>query len=204
MRDGYRRTVGNDGHTRAFLARQGLHPGQLPAACCTRQMRPPVVVRPAVSDDLDRLVALAALRRVQYAEFAPQFWRPATDAGALQRRFFASLLADDSTITLVAIAAARLAGFAIARVVPAPPVYDPGGLTCLVDDFTVEHPEDWPTIGVQLLERVRELASERGAAQVVVVTAYRDIPKRQALRVAGLALTSEWWVGPACREVKPE
>ncbi len=84
----------------------------------------------------------------------------------------------------------------IATVAPAPPVYDPGGLTCTVDDFTVADPRDWPTLGVDLLRAVGRAALERGAAQIVVVTARLDEAKRAVLAGSGLSVASEWWVRP--------
>ncbi len=60
-------------------------------------------------------------------------------------------------------------GFIIGTLVEAPPVYDPGGLTCIVDDFMVARPEDWPTTGAALLGEVSSRAQARGAVQTVVV-----------------------------------
>jgi hypothetical protein len=76
---------------------------------------------------------------------------------------------------------------------PGQPVYDPGGLTGLVDDFAVV-PGSWPTTGARLLQAALDVAAERGAVQAVVVTAHLDEPKRSMLRATGLQLTSEWWL----------
>jgi hypothetical protein len=48
-----------------------------------------------------------------------------------------------------------------------------------------------------LLDGLRGWAVDRGAAQMIVVTAHRDEPKSAALRGQGLTVASEWWVGPA-------
>src|SRR5829696_4964011 len=49
--------------------------------------------------------------------------------------YFTSILDDDKTLVLTAPHDdAGLHGFAIGRLVPAPPVYDPGGVSCVVDD----------------------------------------------------------------------
>lgn len=88
-----------------------------------------------------------------------------------------------------------MAGFAIGRLVPAPSVYDPGGVTCFVDDFAVADPTDWLTVGVDLLHAVCRTAQEQGAAQIVVVAGQLDEAKRAALAVGGLSVASEWWVG---------
>ena len=70
------------------------------------------------------------------------------------------------------------------------------GPACLVDDFAVEDRQLWPRVGVELLAAVRVAARDRGATEVVVITARLDGPKRAALTAAGLVPASEWWVGP--------
>lgn len=156
-----------------------------------------MILRSALAADLDQVLAIADRRRHQYAAYQPQFWNPSSDAVRRQRDYFTSLLADPAKLFVVAVANDRLRGFVIATLAPAPPVYDPGGLTCLVDDFTVDEPESWLEVGPQLLDSVRSWAEERGAVQLVVVTAGGDDPKRAVLNSVGLSLASEWWVGPA-------
>jgi hypothetical protein len=58
-----------------------------------------------------------------------------------------SLRRDKDTLFAVAEVADRVQGFVIARLVPSPPVYEPGGTTCLVDDFTVADVQMWPEVG---------------------------------------------------------
>jgi len=153
-------------------------------------------IRPAVASDLDRLLQLGAARRRQYAGYQPLFWRPAADAVDRQRPYLAALIDDEAVITVVADTGGTLAGFAVGTLVAAPPVYDPGGPTCVIDDFAVAVPEQWSTVGVDLLGAVRRTARERGAAQVVVVCGHLDDPKRSALEHSGLSIASEWWVAP--------
>jgi GNAT superfamily N-acetyltransferase len=87
-------------------------------------------------------------------------------------------------------------GFAIITTVIAPPVYDPGGLSSLIDDFVVSSPDKWVTAGAALLHAASDWARERGAVQVVVVSGPHDEPKRAALRDAGLYVASEWFTAP--------
>lgn len=155
-----------------------------------------VTVRPAVTTDLEPVLLIAERRRREYASYQPQFWNPVPDAVTRQRSFFTSLLTDPATLFVIAATTDHVQGFLIARVAPAPPVYNPGGPTCLIDDFTVAESESWFEIGPQLLTFARRWATERGAAQLVVVTAAADDPKRAVLNTAGLGLASEWWVGP--------
>jgi hypothetical protein len=152
-------------------------------------------VEQATADDLEPLLALAAARREVYATYQPRFWRPAADAVDRQRGYLRGLLEDDATLVVTARGDGHLHGFAVGRIVPAPPVYDPGGPTCVLDDFAVDHQEAWPEVGPPLLDAVRSWARSRGAAQLVVVTAHLDEAQRAALRAAGLGIASEWWVG---------
>ena len=149
-------------------------------------------LRPASADDLEPMLALADERRREYEVFQPVFWRPAPEAAARQRSYFTSLIVDPSVITLVAISDEKLAGFVIGHLVPEPAVYAPGGLTCSVDDFTVDHPASWATIGVELLHAVEDEARQRGATQLVVVCGHLDEAKRGTAVDWQLPLSGGW------------
>jgi GNAT superfamily N-acetyltransferase len=153
-------------------------------------------IRTAVPADVSAIAALASIRRDQYARYQLLFWRPAAAAPDKHRTYLGRLVASAEIITLVSEEAGQLTGFLIATLDPAPPVYDPGGLTCQIDDFVVTPATKWPTTGVRLLRAVLAQAGQRGAVQAVVVTAHLDQPKRQALRACGLEIASEWWVTP--------
>ena len=153
-------------------------------------------IRTAVQADVAAMTTLASIRREQYAHYQPLFWRPAAGAQDKHRSYLASLVASSEAITLVSEEASQLTGFLIATLNPAPPVYDPGGPTCLIDDFMVAPATKWPTTGTELLRAGLAEAGRRGAVQTVVVTAHLDQPKRQALRACGLKAASEWWVTP--------
>jgi hypothetical protein len=90
-------------------------------------------IRPAGQADVASMTALAAIRREQYARYQPLYWRPAADAQDKQRPYLASLVASDKAITLVSEDTGQVTGFLIATLKGAPPVYDPGGLTCQID-----------------------------------------------------------------------
>jgi hypothetical protein len=153
-------------------------------------------IRAAEAQDLDALLELSEVRRRQYATYQPVFWRPAPDAVAQQRPYLAGLLGEQDVLARVAVEHTVVVGFAIGRLMLAPPVYDPGGPTCLIDDFTVVNPDSWPTVGLDLLRAVSDAARERGAVQVVVITPIQDTAKRAALEAGGLGIASEWWTRP--------
>jgi hypothetical protein len=156
--------------------------------------------RPATHDDVAAVAALAALRRGDYEAHQPRFWRQAHDALERHTAYLHGLVDAADFLFLVAglpVAGGTgpVSGFVIARLVPAPPVYEPGGTTCLIDDFAVEREDAWATLGAVLLQDVSRAARTRGAVQVVVVCGRHDEPKRSALRAAGLVAASEWWYG---------
>ncbi|MCL4545642.1 MAG: hypothetical protein M1118_13785 [Chloroflexi bacterium] len=78
----------------------------------------------------------------------------------------------------------------------APPVYDPGGSSCEIDDFCVAQAGDWQTVGEALLTEANREAKARGAVQCVVVCGHLDLPKRAMLSALGFTVASEWWVQP--------
>jgi DNA-binding transcriptional LysR family regulator len=156
------------------------------------------VVERATEHDVERVLEIAASSRAVHAQYQPQFWHPAADAVSRQRAYFTGLLSDEQALIVVARSAAGLRGFGTGRLVPAPPVYDPGGHSCLVDDLAVVDLSDWGTVGPLLLGAFRTWATGHGAAQMVVVTAHLDEAKRAVLTGDGLTIASEWWVGATC------
>ncbi|GHO49483.1 GNAT family N-acetyltransferase [Ktedonospora formicarum] len=154
------------------------------------------IIRQAEARDISGMLELAAQRREEYARYQSVFWKPAADALERQRPWFAKLIEREDVVTLVYEHDAIVQGFVIASFVPAPPVYDVPGLTCNIDDFCVQEHEEWLRSGRQLLDAAMEEARKRGAAQVVVVCAHLDHPKRSMLSDAGLTIASEWYTIP--------
>ena len=113
-------------------------------------------VRAAQAADVPAMADLAERRRVEYQRFQPTFWRKAADSRARQLPYFERLVGSEDHIALVYERAGAIAGFILGALIPAPPVYDPGGPTCLVDDFTVAAAESWELVGSALLRAVRQ------------------------------------------------
>lgn len=153
-------------------------------------------IRTAENFDLEEILNLANARRLEYETHQPVFWRVAPDAIAQQRDYIANQIADEKVISLIATLGDELIGFIIGRLVPSPPVYNPGGLTCSIDDFVVKKNDLWETVGADLLDQVRKVAVSKGAVQVVAVCGHLDEPKRKALEKSSLTIASEWWVAP--------
>lgn len=155
-----------------------------------------IAIRPARNEDVPGMVRLSAAKRMEYARAQPVFWRIAPDAIEKQRGWFGHLLTRENVHVLVATSGDELLGFVIAQLVPNPPVYDPGGPTCSIDDFAVEDADAWPTVGRSLLDAAMNWARQQGAAQVVVVCGHHDLPKREMLQDAGFPIASEWRARP--------
>ncbi len=77
----------------------------------------------------------------------------------------------------------------------APAVYNPGGLTLMIDDFCVENATACSLTGSKLLQKIKAIAKIRGASQILLVCAAHNEPKRQHLKAMELAIASEWRVG---------
>ena len=151
-------------------------------------------VRRAVEDDTPRMLELAEERRRLYETYQPSFWRPSPNARTAQAAYFKTLISNSrNAIVLVGEDAGVLRGFIIANLIEAPPVYAPGGRTCVIDDFAVAE-GDWNKAGRDLLNEALFLAREAGAVHGVVVCGHLDEAKRNFLLGAGLSITSEWFV----------
>jgi GNAT superfamily N-acetyltransferase len=154
------------------------------------------MIRIAIHTDISQMAALSEKKRMEYEAYAPMFWRRAADSMEKQKPYFAAQLAGENAICCVSEVNGEIDGFIIAQVGEAPPVYDPGGLVCVVDDFVVAEPALWNTVGRDLLDEARRMARLRGAELAVVVCGQMDVPKREMLQAAGLYVASEWWVNP--------
>ena len=148
---------------------------------------------------------LADQKRRDYEPYAPIFQRPAENAMEIHRPWFDKLVDDPENGTFVhENATGEIDGFVIVAVGPAPPVYDPGGKSALIDDFAVASPSLWATAGAALLDAAQAWAREQGAVQVVVVCGPHDQAKRGLLQGAGLYLASEWFTAPFSDEAVHE
>lgn len=155
-----------------------------------------IFIRPARFGDIEQLVELIELRRDEYEVIAPLFWKKAKNSAQASRRYYKFLLLFRRATILVADEDGTVAGFLIAMRARVPPVFDPGPTT-FVDDFYVASPDRWDDVGSALFGRLREIASDRGWSQLIVVSGTADSPKNAFLKSVGLSETSSWWTGAA-------
>jgi len=149
-----------------------------------------MTIRLAVEADLDAMVTLSAGVRAQLERHEPRFWRRHPDADQRQRDWFGFLPADEGHELLVNESSdGHLDGFVIARAMDAPPVYEPGGRTCFIDDLVWADLDD----AEALVGAARAWGVERGCTQLLVVTAAADRDRRDLLDRLGLHPASEWW-----------
>ncbi len=146
--------------------------------------------------DIEEMVSLSKVKRRLYEKAQPQFWKYAGDIAELsQAKWFEELLAHDNHIMLTAARHQKIVGFIIGKLMQAPEVYNPGGLTLMIDDFCVADEAEWNSIGSKLVQEIKAIAKTKGAVQVLVVCGAHDEPKRRFLKNIGLTVASEWYVG---------
>ncbi len=149
----------------------------------------------ATKTDIKSMVSLSYQKRKNYEQAQPQFWKYAENAEEIQIKWFEELLEHQDYILLVAKLENKIVGFVIGRLVTAPEVYNPGGLTLMIDDYCVETREYWNNVGKELLERIAKIAKEKGAAQFCIVAGAHDNAKCSFLEDFGLSCASKWYVG---------
>lgn len=158
---------------------------------------PQFVVRTSQLSDISGMVSLSKAKRMLYEKAQPQFWRYAGEEGDnTQRKWFKQLLEDKNYVMFTAESDTQeILGFIIGRLMPAPEVYNPGGLTLMIDDFCVQSENLWQSVGHELIEETKAAAKSRGATQILVVCGAHDLPKRKFLSEQNLSIASEWFVG---------
>ena len=158
---------------------------------------PQFVVRTSQLSDIDAMVSLSKAKRMLYEKAQPQFWRYAGKEGDnTQRQWFKQLLEDKNHVMFTAESDTQeILGFIIGKLMPAPEVYNPGGLTLMIDDFCVQSENLWQSVGHELIEETKAAAKAKGATQILVVCGAHDYPKRKFLSEQNLSIASEWFVG---------
>ena len=153
-----------------------------------------MIIRKSIISDIQKMVALSYIKRKNAEKAQQQFWKIASGAEEIQAKWFEELLARDDHILLCSEENGKVQGFIIGRLVKAPEVYDPGGLTLMIDDFCVAD-NKWDEIASGLIYQFKILAKGKGAGQILVVSGAWDNTKRDFLKNIGLSVASEWFVG---------
>jgi GNAT superfamily N-acetyltransferase len=154
-------------------------------------------IRTSQLSDIEAMVLLSKAKRKLYEKAQPQFWRYAGEEGDnTQRQWFKELLEDKNYVIFTAESETQeILGFVIGKLMSAPEVYNPGGLTLMIDDFCVQSENLWQSVGHELIEEAKAAAKVKGATQTLVVCGAHDNPKRKFLREQNLQVASEWFVG---------
>ena len=156
-----------------------------------------ILVRPSTLSDIDTMVSLSKTKRLSYEKAQAQFWHYAGKSGDnAQREWFEELIGNKEYLMFSAEDQhTGILGFVIGKLISAPEVYNPGGLTLMIDDFCVESENLWKTVGAQLIDAIKCTSKDQGAAQILVVCGSHDHPKRKFLMDHNLSIASEWFVG---------
>lgn len=92
---------------------------------------------------------------------------------------------------LIAESENKIIGFIIGKIIKAPEVYDPLGLTLMIDDFCIETENDWHLVGTKLVEEIKNKTKAKNISQILIVCGGHDEPKRLFLKSIGLNIASE-------------
>ena len=152
-------------------------------------------VRPATDDDIPAMVTLIEAHRELLQQLQNQLGRKSAGSAEMTKAWFGFLLSDDMKHGFVHESAGEIDGFIIAALLKAPPVYDPDGLACIIDDFAVASDDLWPTVGVELLAYAKAWAKDNGGTLTAVLTPHQYAPKVDALKAAGHTVAASLWVG---------
>ncbi|MDP1974619.1 MAG: GNAT family N-acetyltransferase [Alphaproteobacteria bacterium] len=153
------------------------------------------IISNAKACHIDAMVLLSDGKRQSYEKAQPQFWKRADNANEIQSEYFHTLLNQPDHILLVTEINNEIKGFVIGKLLSAPEVYNPGGLTLMIDDFCVAEPCLWQSIGVSLLSELKKQAKPKNASQILFVCGHHDEPKKTFLEKMNLSIASNWYVG---------
>lgn len=151
----------------------------------------------ATSKDIDKLVYLAMQRHHDYEKLQPIFWNESKDAENLQKIYFASMMAENKALFFIAMDQEnnKPIGIIMAREYQAPPVYNSGRVTYIIDDYYVTSPKLWNSVGKDLLSSMQSYLESNGVTQIIVITANADTKKTQAMKsLSSYKPLSTWYV----------
>lgn len=148
-------------------------------------------------DDIDDMSRLSKAKRLAYEKAQPKFWAHAGEKGdEIQKAWFKELLDNPEYLLFIAKDLnQQCMGFVIGKLMQSPQVYNPGGLTLLIDDFCVATDALWSSVGLQLLKQIKKHSKEKGAIQVIVVCGHHDKLKAKFLNENKLNIVSDWYLG---------
>jgi chloramphenicol 3-O phosphotransferase len=157
---------------------------------------PKFAVRTSELTDISTMVLLSKAKRLAYEKAQATFWRYAGEEGdKAQEKWFKELLEDENHVMFTAESETQeILGFVIGKLIAAPEVYNPGGLTLMIDDFCVQSENLWQSVGYALIKEIQAAAKARRATQILVVCGAHDHPKRKFLSEQNLEIASEWFV----------
>ena len=142
------------------------------------------------------MVALSYEKRRSYEIVQPIFWKYAGSAeDKVQKQWFEELMQKNDYILMVCEENDKILGFVIGRIMKAPEVYDPGGLTLMIDDFCIAKELSWNLVGKELIDEIKILGVKNGATQLLVVSDAHDEEKNKFLSKIDLSIASYWYTG---------
>ncbi len=147
------------------------------------------MVRFTTQEDINWMVNLSYLKRLEYSKVQPHFWKIAKNSNDVQSQYFNEEIIKDDVISLCNT---DKLGFIFGKLITPPEVYD-AGLTLMIDDFCVKTYDLWNTVGRDLLEECIKISKSMSAKQVLVVSGCHDTYKNDLLAQMNLLTTSIWY-----------
>jgi hypothetical protein len=105
--------------------------------------------------------------------------------------------ASDSVALVYEEPGRNIDGLILGRVMSSPPVYNPGGKACVIEDFVVATPAAWPELGAELIAAANDRVQQLGGVLLIVESMRAATAKRHMLFSQGFSLASDW----LCRDI---
>ncbi len=145
-------------------------------------------VRLATPQDAPAVGALAARARPR-PHGMQLVWKETPSIEGYRRRF-----AESDLLCLVTEGGPGLVGYALAKPgVPSPPVYDPGGTTCFVDELELAPGGDPAGVAERLLGALEVAARQAGDVQLLVTCGRSERVKRDQLDARRYRWPADWY-----------
>ena len=151
-----------------------------------------MIVRVAVTEDVEQVVRLLERKRQQLQDWEPNFWRKSSSSAAMSQAFLGSVINDANAVLLIAEENDGVVGCLHFKPTFVPPVYEPKGTTWMVDDFVVPRGR-WLDVGTELLKELRTRTVENQDGQLIFPVPVKDEDAGSFFEANGLNPTTTWW-----------
>lgn len=151
-----------------------------------------MIVRVAVTEDVEQVVRLLERKRQELQDWEPNFWRKSSSSAAMSQAFLGSIVDDPNCVLLIAEQDDSIVGCLHFKPTFVPPVYEPKGTTWMIDDFVVAKGR-WLEVGTALLKELQDRTVESQEGQLIFPVPVKDEEAGRFFNANGLNPTTTWW-----------